>query len=100
MAVRLARRVVIDKDALGWDDEHGADLKGYAEIISVSKHPSLLQRDSDLAIAKYCAENDCDLITADKEFYMHYFDAGIGRVSSRMIGERGGKYVYLINIVE
>ena len=73
----MASRIVIDKDALGWEDEHEVDLKGYAEVISVSKHPSLLQRDSDETIARYCVQNDCDLITADKEFYMHYFDTGI-----------------------
>ena len=98
--MRLASRIVIDKDALGWDDEHAADLKGYTEVLLVGKHPSLLQRDSDETIAKYCAQNDCDLITADKEFYMHYFDAGISKVSIRRLGERGGKYVYLISIVE
>ena len=95
----MASKIVIDKDALGWDNEHATDLKGYTEILSVSKHPSLLQRDSDEAIARYCAQNECDLITADKEFYMHYF-AGISKVSINRLGERGGKYVYLISIVE
>ena len=96
----MASKIVIDKDALGWDNEHAAELKSYTEVLSVSKHPSLLQSDSDEAIARYCAQNDCDLITADKEFYMYYFDVGITKVSIKRLGERGGKYVYLISIVE
>jgi len=88
--------VVIDKDALGWEDEHKEDLRIYSLVIPVSKHPDLQQRISDQTIATYCIEKHCDLITADTEFYMHAFDAGAETLRIKRLGERRGKYIYLI----
>ncbi len=92
----LATKVVIDKDALGWEEEHRDALKKYREVIGVSKHRDLPQRGSDERIAAYCIANDCDLVTADTEFYMSSFDAGAKSVRINRLGERGGKYIYLV----
>lgn len=97
----MARRVVIDRDVLGWADTHRDELLGkYEQILQVSKHPDLPQRSFDHEIARYCEQNDCDLITGDARSYTHFFEAGIGAVRIERVDrvEKGDKYIYRVRI--
>lgn len=70
----MATQVVVDKDVLGWADEHKVELRSaYQNILAVDKHPELLQRSFDENIASFCRRNDCDLITGDAKSYTHFF---------------------------
>ncbi len=77
-------------------------LKEYQGVFQVGKHPELSQRSFDEKIAKYCRENDCDLITGDAKSYTHFFGAGIKavRISRRDWWQKGDRPVYLVKIEE
>lgn len=97
----MGTQVVIDRDVLGWADEHESELlRKYTQILQVSKHPDLPQRSFDEVIARYCDQKDCDLITGDVKSFTHFFEAGIGKVGIERIGklEKGDKYIYLVRI--
>ena len=97
----MAKQVVIDKDILGWGDEHeGILLKDYQKVLEVSKHPDLPQRSFDHVIAAYCLKNDCDLMTGDARSYTHFFDAGIKsvRISRFDTWNKADKHIYLVQI--
>jgi hypothetical protein len=98
----MAAKVVIDKDILGWGEEHASELlMEYREILQVSKHLELPQRSFDEKIAAYCKQNDCDLLTGDAKSYTHFFEAGIKEVmiTRRDWWTRGDRPVYLVRIV-
>jgi hypothetical protein len=97
----MAKQIVIDKDVLGWGEEHRTELlEHYDFVLQVSKHLDLPQRSFDESIAAYCRENNCDLITGDAKSYTHFFEAGIRSVRITRYGwwERGDRPVYLIQI--
>lgn len=97
----MEMQVVIDRDILGWADEHERELlQKYERILQVSKHPDLPQRSFDEVIAHYCDQRECDLITGDAKSYIHFFEAGIRKVSIERVGklEKGDKYIYLVRI--
>jgi hypothetical protein len=99
MRGRMSKRVVIDRDVLGWADEHRESLlERYESILQVSKHPDLPQRSFDQTIAAYCRRNDCDLITGDAKSYTHFFEAGIEEVIITRLEkwEKADKYIYLV----
>jgi hypothetical protein len=94
-------KVVIDKDILGWADEHKEELlKEYNEVLQVSKHQDLPQRSFDEKIAEYCRQNGCDLMTGDAKSYTHFFEAGIKsvRITKRDFWKKADKPVYLVHI--
>jgi len=98
----MPEQVVIDKDVLGWGDEHEKELlEKYSAILQVGKHPDLPQRSFDQAIAAYCRDHVCDLITGDARSYTHFFEAGVKKVSVERVGrmEKGDKFVYVVRIV-
>lgn len=95
--------VVIDKDILGWADEHLEDLsKSYEEVLKIGQIPALPQRNSDVQTASFCKINGCDLLTGDGTAYTHYFNAGITAVQISRYGwyAKADKPIYLIKIVE
>lgn len=97
----LATQVVIDKDILGWADEHKEELRSaYQNILAVGKHPDLPQRSSDKDIATYCKQKGCDLITGDAKSYTYFFSAGISwvKISQRDLWKKADKAIYLVQI--
>ncbi len=97
----MAKRVVIDKDILGWSDEHAKELQDeYEGVLQVGKHHDLPQRSFDHVIAAYCLKNDCDLMTGDARSYTHFFEAGIKsvRITRHDRWAKADKYVYLVQI--
>src|SRR5437899_11988463 len=97
----MATRIVIDKDILGWGEEHKRELlEKYVDVLLVSKHPDLPQRSFDETIARYCRKNGCDLMTGDAKSYTHFFEAGIKSVKITKYGwwKKGDRPVYLIRI--
>ena len=72
--------VVIDHDVIGWAHSNLQKLKArYNNIYIVGKDNSpeeLMNNNiSDLNIAKYCLNNNCDLVTADKKSYVDWFNS-------------------------
>ena len=97
----MATQIVIDKDILGWADEHKKDLLNvYKSVLQVSKHPDLPQRSFDDKIASYCNQNDCDLMTGDAKSYTHFFDAEITavRITRHDWWKKADKPIYLVQI--
>ena len=78
----------MDKHLLYFKEEKSPDcLKGYTSIRYVGD--VILETSSDPECAKYCIENECDFITADKDAYDKIF-AGLKEV----------KYIKIIRILE
>ena len=99
----MANKVVIDKDIIGWGNEHEEEIsKDYNEILKVGIDSDLPQRKEDKEIASFCKNNNCDLLTADIKAYTYYFDIGIKSIQITRYGfdKKADKYVYLIKIVE
>lgn len=97
----MPKCVVIDKDILGWADQHSSDLfKIYQNIIKVGNHPELNQRSFDQNIAEFCRRNDCDLLTGDARSYTYFFKAGIKEVKISKYDDWkiADKPVYLVQI--
>lgn len=94
-------KVVIDKNILGWGNQHSEELlRKYEKIINVGGDV-LPQRSVDKEIAAYCKKHDCDLFTADSTAYIHYFEAGIKTVQISQYDwiKKGDNPVYLIKII-
>ena len=99
----MSKKAVIDHDILGWGDEQAASLsKQYGGILKVGLHPDLPQRSFDDKLALYCRNNNCDMLTADKEAYTHYFEAGIKalKITKYDWWKKGDRPIYLIEIVD
>lgn len=99
----MGRKVVIDKNILGWGEAHRDELLGtYSEILEVGKHPDLSQRDFDSKIALYCLKNGCDLITADARAYTHFLDAGMKAVTigRRDWDRKSDQKIYVVRVEE
>lgn len=96
-------RVVIDKDILGWGNEHEEELlKQYGEVLKVGIDAELPQRSFDDKVASYCKYNNCDLLTGDQKAYSHYFDAGIKTIQITRYAwyKEGDRPIYLIKIID
>ena len=97
------RSVVIDKDLLGWADNHREQLlKEYENIICVGRDAALPQRSSDEKIALHCKNENCDLLTADIEAYTCYFDVGVNTITIKRydVERKSEKYIYLIKVAD
>jgi hypothetical protein len=98
----MNNRVVIDKDILGWGEEHKEKLlKHYVDVLMVGDSPNLTQRSFDREVASYCKNNNCDLLTGDRTAYDHYFEAGVTTVQITAYDwyKSGDRRIYLIRIV-
>ena len=98
----VIRKVVIDKDTLGWAKEHEKELlQQYDKILKVSEESDLPQRSFDSEVAAYCKKNECDLLTMDKTAYIYYFDVGIKtiQISREDWYQKGDRPVYRIKIM-
>ena len=99
----MAKKVVVDKDILGWAEDNEKEISNeFKEIFRVGEDPRLPQRSFDSSIASFCKANNCDLLTADKNAYTHYFEAGIKtiQISKYAWYKEGDRPIYLIKIVE
>ena len=97
----MARQIIIDKDILGWGDEHEKELNGkYEQVLQVGKHSDLPQRNTDETNAIYCKQNNCDLLTGDRTAHLQFFKAGIKKVTISQYDywHKGDKPIYLIQI--
>ena len=97
----ILSKAVIDKDILGWGDDHAEEIVArYNEKLEVGKHSDLPQRSFDSDVAKYCKTNDCVLFTGDQRAYTHFFEAGIKtiQVSQYDRVQASDQPVYFINL--
>ncbi len=98
----MDKKAIIDKDILGWGDEHLVEIeKKYEKVFQVSGHVELPETISDADLAKYCKKENCVLFTGDQKSYRDYFGAGVQKVqiSRYDFWERGQRPIYLIEIV-
>ena len=75
----MTNAVVVDHDVIGWAYENMQKIKSqYTNINIIGRNNSpeelMNSNTSDLNIAQYCLENNCDLITADKKSYIDWFN--------------------------
>ena len=75
----MTNAVVVDHDVIGWAYENMQKIKSqYTNINIIGRNNSpeelMNSNTSDLNIAQYCLENNCDLITADKKSYLDWFN--------------------------
>ena len=100
----MTNKVVIDEDILGWSDENEDTIrKQYEKIIKVGDDPVNLPTGSeDHIVAAYCDKYDCDLFTADAEFYTDCILVGIKTIQITIYGlwEKAKKQIYLVKIIE
>ena len=77
-------------------------LKQYDNILKVGDEREIPQRSFDSTIARYCEDNDCDLLTMAKNAFIHYFEAGTKtqQISQFAWYKRGDRLVYRIQIIE
>ncbi len=97
------KRVVVDKDILGWANDQRDELsEQYYFVQEVGKDEEIPQRKTDAEIASYCKRENCDLLTADKSAYIHFFDAGVKTVQIEKYGwyNKGDRPIYLIRIIK
>ncbi len=76
----LTNTIVIDHDVIGWAYKNMPKIKSlYDKIYLIGKNgapPELVNDNiSDLTIASYCFQNECDLITGDKKSYIEWFNS-------------------------
>lgn len=99
----MGEKVIIDHDVLGWGNSHQQELlKQYDQILKVGIGPELPQRSFDGEVASFCKKNNCHLLTADKNAYIHYFEAGINTIQMTRYAwwTEGDRPVYLIKIID
>ena len=91
--------VVMDRGLHGWGATYRKSIAElYFKILTVGKHPDLPPTISDKDLAKYCFENQCDLLTRDQKSYGDYFDAGAKAIKIFRTPDRTA--AYMIKIVE
>lgn len=97
----LTSRVVVDADILGWAKDHASELANDFEVTKVGSLEGLPQDSSDAAIAKYCSEHSCNLLTADSTAYKEYFDAGVKEIVISSYGrwEEGKRPILLLRFI-
>ncbi len=99
--------VVIDHDVIGWAHSNMQKIKAIYDtiyIVGTNNSPEELMNNniSDLNIAKYCLNNECDLITADKKSYVDWFNS-YNRINKLIISKfdywnEGNRPILLIQI--
>jgi len=98
--------VIIDKMLLGWAKRNNTRLrKKYSSIHRVLDNPEegdLKDTMSDKEISTYAQENNCDILTSDKKFYIFCFEAGITNIQIRKyaVTRRRRVPIVLIRIIK
>ena len=96
------RIAVIDEDIRGWAKKHEGELREtYSDLLKAGKNGDLPELSSDPLIASYCKRKKCDLFTADKKSYTHYFGSDKCPIQIMEYGsEESGKKIFLIQVLE
>jgi len=99
----MTHKVLIDYNRLGWAEEKEHVIrKHYPEILHVGVAPNPDAESSDLEIASFCEENNCDLLTGDKRAYASLLQnehVKAVQISKYDMDEKAGQQVYLVKIL-
>jgi len=96
------KNVLIDQNCKWLVNEDSKKLlENYEQIFVVGEH--LKQREYDEALATFCMDNSCELLTADNRAYIHFFNDK--RIRSVQISEfvyehKADRPIYLVKIVD
>jgi len=99
----LTHKILIDYNRRGWAEENESKIKNdYPEILQVGVPPNPPADSSDLELASFCEENNCDLLTGDKRAYAsllknEYVKAV--QISKYDMDETAKQQVYLVKIL-
>ena len=96
------KNVLIDQNCK-WlvNEDAKKHLKNYDRIFVVGI--DLKQRDYDEALATFCKDNDCELLTADNRAYIHFFSEKKIRnvqLSEFIYEDKADRPIYLVKIVD
>ena len=96
------KNVLIDQNCK-WlvNEDAKKHLENYDKIFVVGI--DLKQRDYDEALATFCKDNDCELLTADNRAYIHFFsEKKIKNVqlSEFIYEDKADRPIYLVKIVD
>ena len=82
------------------NDDYKHHLEKYDETFEVGK--DLKQREYDEGLAKFCKDNNCDLLTADNRAYVHFLAEKIKtvQISELFYDEKADRPIYLVMIVD
>ena len=81
-------------------DEFNHYFEKYDEMFIVGD--DLKQREYDEGLAKFCKDNECDLITADSKAYTHFLSQNINtvQISELHYEEESDRPVYVVKIID
>ncbi len=96
------KNVLIDQNCK-WlvNEDAKKHLENYDRIFVVGI--DLKQRDYDEALATFCKDNDCELLTADNRAYIHFFSEKKIRnvqLSEFIYEDKADRPIYLVKIVD
>ena len=95
------KNVLIDQNCKWLVNEDAKKyLENYDKIFVVGV--DLKQRDYDEALATFCKDNDCELLTADNRAYIHFFSEKKIRnvqLSEFIYEDKADRPIYLVKIV-
>ncbi len=96
------KNVLIDQNCK-WlvNEDAKKHLENYDKIFVVGI--DLKQRDYDEALATFCKDNDCELLTADNRAYIHFFSEKKIRnvqLSEFIYEDKADRPIYLVKIVD
>lgn len=82
------------------EDEYKHHFEKYDEMFVVGT--DLKQREYDEGLAKFCKQNECDLITADGTAYIHFLAEKIKtvQISELFYDENADRPIYTVKIID
>lgn len=87
--------VLIDYQIKGWAQSNKEKIgKTYSEIRYVGDPQNPGAGSSDSALASFCAENGCHLLTSDKKAYTPWLEQGVKEVRISLFDKE--QFVYLV----
>ena len=101
-AARMAKRVLIDEGKSHLEQDHrDRILSDYAEVLHVGGDGAPESGSDDTAIAAFCEDKCCDLLTGDKKAYTKLLAADRieeVRISRYVIDKESGQQVYRVRM--
>ena len=99
----MTHKVLIDYNRRGWAEEKESKIKEHYPVIlhvGVDQNPSA--NSTDLELASFCEENNCDLLTGDKRAYASLLQneyVKAVQISKYDFDETAKQQVYLVKIL-
>ena len=94
------RRVLIDFQLVGWATNNEPQIgKNYSDIHYVGESVDLNTDSPDSALASFCLEHGCDLMTCDRKAYVPMLEKrGVKsvQISAYGINESSGQQIYVV----